>query len=40
MGPPKELLETDGYYMGISMAVRRKANCTGNRVGAVIALQR
>ena len=26
------------YFMGIAMAVRLRANCTGNRVGAVIAL--
>lgn len=24
------------YYMGIAMAVRRRANCLGNRVGAVL----
>ena len=26
----------DEYYMGIAMAVRRRANCTGNRVGAIL----
>ncbi|MFP4145766.1 MAG: deoxycytidylate deaminase [Phycisphaeraceae bacterium] len=26
----------DEYYMGIAFAVREKANCTGNRVGAVL----
>ena len=26
----------DDYYMGVALAVRRKANCTGNRVAAVI----
>jgi dCMP deaminase len=26
------------YYMGIAMAVRRRANCLGNRVGAVLVL--
>jgi len=26
----------DEYLMGIAMAVRQRANCTGNRVGAVI----
>jgi dCMP deaminase len=31
-----ELPDTDSYYMGIALAVRRKANCTGNRVGAVL----
>jgi len=30
------LPDTDTYYMGIAFAVREKANCTGNRVGAVI----
>ncbi len=24
------------YYMGIAVAVRRRANCTGNRVGAIL----
>ena len=28
--------DNDTYYMGIAFAVREKANCTGNRVGAVI----
>ena len=26
----------DAYYMGIAIAVRRKANCLGRRVGAII----
>ena len=26
----------DEYFMGIAMAVRARANCTGNRVGAII----
>ncbi len=26
----------DEYFMGIAMAVRKRANCTGNRVGAII----
>lgn len=30
----------DEYFMGIAMAVRRRANCKGNRVGAVIVLDR
>jgi dCMP deaminase len=30
--PPSD----DDYYMGVALAVRRKANCTGNRVAAVI----
>ncbi len=32
----EQLPDTDTYYMGIAFAVREKANCTGNRVGAVI----
>lgn len=28
------------YFMGIAMAVRRRANCMGNRVGAVLVLDR
>ncbi|MDZ4815586.1 MAG: dCMP deaminase family protein [Verrucomicrobiota bacterium] len=27
------------YFMGIAMAVRRRANCLGSRVGAIIVLQ-
>lgn len=30
--PPSD----DDYFMGIALAVRRKANCTGNRVAAII----
>ena len=26
----------DEYYMSIAMAVRARANCTGNRVGAIL----
>ena len=26
----------DDYFMGVAIAVRRKANCTGNRVAAII----
>lgn len=33
---PKSPPDSDDYYLGIALAVRRKANCTGNRVGAVI----
>ena len=33
------LPSTDEYYMGIAMAVRQKANCQGNRVGAVLIKQ-
>lgn len=32
MRPPAD----DDYFMGIALAVRRKANCTGNRVAAVV----
>jgi dCMP deaminase len=35
LDPPKPP-DSDDYYLGIALAVRRKANCTGNRVGAVI----
>lgn len=28
------------YFMGIAVAVRRRANCMGNRVGAVLVLNR
>jgi len=30
------MITRDDYYMGIAMAVRRKANCLGRRVGAVV----
>ncbi len=30
----------DEYFLGIAMAVRRRANCLGNRVGAVIVRDR
>lgn len=33
---PKCPPEPDDYYMGIALTVRRRANCKGNRVGAVI----
>lgn len=36
---PETLPDTDTYYMGIAKAVREKANCTGNRIGAVIVLE-
>lgn len=32
----EKLPTQDEYYMGIAFAVREKANCKGNRVGAVI----
>jgi dCMP deaminase len=34
----EKLPDNDTYYMGIAMAVRERANCTGNRVGAVLVL--
>ena len=34
-----EIPDNDVYYMGIAMAVRQKANCTGNRIGAVLVLE-
>jgi dCMP deaminase len=33
---PERPPESDDYYMGIALTVRRRANCKGNRVGAVI----
>ena len=36
MSQSETLPDWDSYYMGIAFAVREKANCTGNRVGAVI----
>ena len=30
------LPDTHDYYMGIAKAVRRKANCRGSKVGAII----
>jgi dCMP deaminase len=33
---PKKPPSADDYYLGIALAVRRKANCTGNKVAAVI----
>ncbi len=32
----EEPMERDEYYMNIAMAVRKKANCLGRRVGAII----
>ena len=29
----------DEYYMGIAIAVRRRANCLGSRVGAILVLE-
>ena len=36
----EKLPDNDSYYMGIAMAVRERANCTGNRVGAFAVLQK
>src|SRR5262245_27877844 len=35
----EKLPDADTYYLGIALAVREKANCTGNRVGAVLVLE-
>ena len=32
--------EPDAYFMGIALAVRERANCTGRRVGAIIVRER
>ncbi len=32
--------DPDAYFMGIAMAVRARANCTGRRVGAIIVRDR
>ena len=32
--------EPDAYFMGIALAVRARANCTGRRVGAIIVRDR
>jgi len=31
--------DRDEYFMGIAMAVRRRANCLGNRVGAALVVE-
>jgi len=36
--PPRP--DSQHYFMGIAMAVRARADCTGNRVGAVIVVDR
>ncbi|UCD76553.1 MAG: dCMP deaminase family protein [Phycisphaerales bacterium] len=33
---PHSRPDMDEYFMGIALAVRRRANCLGNRVGAII----
>ncbi len=40
MQPESPRPNMDEYLMGIAMAVRKRANCVGNRVGAVIAKDR
>lgn len=35
----EKLPDSDTYYMEIAFAVRQRANCTGNRVGAVLVLE-
>jgi dCMP deaminase len=35
----EKIPDNDTYYMGIALAVRERANCTGNRVGAVLVFQ-
>jgi dCMP deaminase len=37
--PKRERPSTDEYYMRIAMAARQRANCLGNRVGAVIVFE-
>ncbi len=36
MAPHDARPDRNEYYMGIAMAVRRRANCKGNRVGALV----
>jgi dCMP deaminase len=38
MSTPLKRPERAEYYMGIAIAVRRRANCTGLRVGAILVL--
>lgn len=38
--PEQRRPETHEYFMGIALAVRTRADCTGNRVGAVIVKDR
>jgi dCMP deaminase len=40
MGPSVTRPDMNEYFMGIAMAVRKRANCLGNRVGAVIVVGR
>jgi dCMP deaminase len=32
-------MDTDQYYMNLAMAVRKKANCRGRKVGAIVVLE-
>ena len=34
----KARVDRDRYFMGIAMAVRARANCRGNHVGAILVL--
>ncbi len=36
--PSEARVTPEDYFMGIAMAVRRRANCHGNRVGAIVVL--
>ena len=36
--PSEARVSPEDYFMGIAMAVRRRANCHGNRVGAIVVL--
>ena len=36
LAPPQQRPTRSEYYMGIAMAVRRRANCMGSRVGAIL----
>ena len=38
MKGPESRPDRDDYYMGIAIAARRRANCLGSRVGAVLVL--
>ncbi len=40
MSQPRPRPDWDTYLMSMAMAVRARANCLGNRVGALIALDR
>jgi dCMP deaminase len=38
LSPSEVRVQPDDYFMGIALAVRRRANCLGNRVGAILIL--